>query len=77
MTTFTTPVTTTTIHHAGVLVSPSGNIKIAQTPRKFWRIWIYNEQLDVWLQQSAIFKKSELTLAQKHAEQLEIILAAA
>lgn len=55
----TTAASTITVEHEGVFVTASGRIKIAATPGKKWRMWIYHKATDTWQLQPEIFKRRE------------------
>ena len=52
-----TATSTITVTHEGGFVTASGRIKTAATPRKFWRMWIYDEANDTWRLQPGAFKR--------------------
>ena len=69
--TMSTATTLTAIVHPGVFVTASGDIKIAATPRKKWRMWIYEPATDTWRLQPAVFKRyQDAAAAAELAEKL-------
>lgn len=75
--TLTVTTSTVTVDHDGVFVTASGRVKIAATPGKYWRVWIYDEVTDVWEQQREVFKRREdAEAAAAQVDQLLRILSA-
>lgn len=73
MNTMTLPATTSTITiaHEGVYVTASGRIKIAATPGKKWRMWIYDETTNTWQLQREVWLRTEFAKAAAAAELVE------